>query len=77
MRLFIAQLNNLKTYVTDIGNAFLESYTTEKLYVKAGNEFCDLEGHLLIVSKSLYGLRSSSARFNEMLGRCLSKLGFK
>ena len=51
MCLFIAELNNLQTYVTDIGNAFLESYTTEKLYVKAGSEFGDLEGHLLIASK--------------------------
>ena len=68
MCLFTAELNNLQTNVTDIGNTFLESYTTEKLHVKAGSVFGDLEGHLLIVSKSLYGLHSSSARLNEMLG---------
>ena len=77
MCLFVAELNGLQSYATDITSAYLESYTTERLYVKAGNEFGDLAGHHLIVSKALYGLRSSGLRFNELLGRCLTKLGFK
>ena len=36
MCLFLAELNGMEAYTTDIGNAYLEAYTTEKLYVHAG-----------------------------------------
>ena len=49
MYLFLAELNGMEAYTTDIGNAYLEAYTTEKLYVHAGSEFGDQECHLLIV----------------------------
>ena len=77
MCLFLAELNDMKAYATDIGNAYLEAYTSEKLVIKAGKEFGDQEGNLLVISKALYGLKSSGLRFNELLGSCLSKLGFK
>ena len=77
MCLFLAELNGMDAYVTDIGNAYLEAYTTEKLVVRAGKEFGEQENHLIIISKSLYGLRSSGLRFNELLGNCLGKLGFE
>ena len=76
MCLFLADLNNLEAYTTDIGNAYLEAYTKEKIVIRAGDEFGDQAGHLLIVSKSLYGLFSSSLRFNELLAKCLSDIGF-
>ena len=43
----------------------------------AGLEFGDLEGHLLIVIKALYGLRLSGKMFNQLLAECLEGLGFK
>ena len=45
-----------------VGNAYLEAWTKEKLNIMAGPEFGPLEGHILIVDKALYGLRSSRAR---------------
>ena len=77
MCLLLAELNGLETYTTDIGNAYLEVYTKEKIVIRAGKEFGDQAGHLLIVSKCLYGLFSSSLRFNELLAKCLSDLGFE
>ena len=77
MCLFVAELNGLETYMTDIGNAYLKSYTDEKLVIKAGNEFGDWAGHLLVISKSLYGMISSGLRFNELLAKCLSDIGFE
>ena len=41
---FIAELNDLEVWCTDIGNAYLESYTKEKVYIIAGPEFGKLEG---------------------------------
>jgi len=53
---FIGELNDLKRWSTDIRNAYLETYTKEKVYIIAGLEFGDREGHVLIISKALYGL---------------------
>ena len=50
---------------------------SEKVYIRAGPEFGDLEGHLLIIYKALYGLRLSGKAFGQMLQECLLELGFK
>jgi Reverse transcriptase (RNA-dependent DNA polymerase) len=34
--IFLAELNHLPIWATDIGNAYLEAYTSEKVYVIAG-----------------------------------------
>ena len=55
----LAELNDMELWSTDIGNAYLESYTKEKIVFVAGPEFGELQGHLLVIVKALYGLRSS------------------
>ena len=59
MCIFLTELNGMEAYATDIGNAYLEAKTEEKVCIRAGPEFGALEGHLLIIYKALYGLRSS------------------
>jgi hypothetical protein len=59
--LFLAELNHLEIWSTYIGNAYPEAYTSEKVYIIAGPEFGEREGHILIISKALYGLQSSGA----------------
>ena len=44
---FLAELNGMETWATDIGNAYLEAKTKEKLVIVGGPEFGELEGHLL------------------------------
>ncbi|HEY9706698.1 MAG TPA: reverse transcriptase domain-containing protein, partial [Oculatellaceae cyanobacterium] len=74
----IAKLNQLETCAGDVGNAFLNSKTKEKVFMIAGPEFGpELKGKRLIVAKALYGLKSSSARFHEHLSVTLKKLGFQ
>ena len=77
MLLFIAELNGLETWATDIASAYLEAYTAEKVCIIAGPEFGALQGHLLIIQRALYGLRSSGARWHERLADCLRAEGFK
>ena len=55
----------------------MESYTKEKVVFRAGPEFGDLEGHLMVIIKALYGLRSSGARWHDRLFDALSEMGFK
>ena len=50
--IFLAKLNNLEVWGADIGNAYLEAKTKEKLYVVAGPEFEELEGHILCYLQS-------------------------
>ena len=75
--LFIAELNQLEAWTTDVGNAYLEAYTQEKLYIIAGPEFHDRCGHTLIISRALYGLKSSGLRWWERFSEVLLEMGFK
>ena len=73
----MAELNKMETWATDIRNAYLEAKTKEKVYVVAGAEFGELEGHILVIFKALYGLRSSGLRWHERFAACLREEGFK
>jgi len=73
---FLGELNGLKIWSTDVGNAYLETHTKEKVHVIAGPEFGDREGHVLVVSKALHGLHSSGLRWSERLADVLREMGF-
>ena len=60
---FLGKLNNLELWGADIGNAYLDVFTGEKLYIVPGPEFQELEGYILIFLKALYGLKSSGKRW--------------
>ena len=74
--IFLGELNKMTPWATDIGNAYLEAKTTEKVCIRAGPEFGELQGNLLIIDKALYGLRLSGKAFNQLLSDCLRDLGF-
>ena len=59
---FLSELNDLTLWGADVGNAYLEAETKEKVYIVAGDGFGDREGHTLVIFKALYGLWSSRAR---------------
>ena len=64
---FLAKLNNMKVWAADKGNAYLEATTKEKLYIVAGPEFEELQGHILMIHKALYGLKSSGLRWSHRI----------
>ena len=49
---FLAKLNKMAPWNTDIGNAYLESHTSEKVAFIAGAEFGNQAGHLMIYPQS-------------------------
>ena len=65
--IFLGKLNNLDIWGADIGNAYLEAFTDEKLYIVAGPEFQELEGYILIFLKAWYGLKSSCKTWAEVI----------
>ena len=74
--IFLGKLNNLELWGADIGNAYLEAFTDEKLYIVAGPEFQELEGYILIFLKALYGLKSSGKRWAEAIHGILRDMKF-
>jgi hypothetical protein len=73
---FLAELNDLELWGTDIGNAYLESYTQEKVCFIAGGEFGEYAGHTFIIMKAQYGLKSSGKRWHDRLCDVLISMGF-
>ena len=65
--LFIDELGGMEPWPTDIGNAYLEALISEKVSIRAGLEFGDLEGHLFIIYKTLYELQLSGKAFEKIL----------
>ena len=51
--IFLGEFKNLELWGADIGNAYLEAYTLEKLFIVAGTEFEELEGFILLFNKAL------------------------
>ena len=66
----------MEHWATNIGNAYLEALTSAKVCIKAGPEFGDLERHLFITYKELYGLKLSGKAFGQLLQECFLELGF-
>ena len=74
--MFLGELNSLSCCAADVGNAYLYSYTKEKVYIVAGPDFGELEGRILLIVKALYGLRTSAARWREHLAEKLRSMGY-
>ena len=67
----------MEVWGADIGNVYLEAITKEKLYIVAGPEFGELQGHVLVIHKALYGLKSSGLRWSQRLHDIMLQLGLK
>ena len=72
--IFLCKLNHLDLWGADIGYAYLEAFTDEKLYIVAGPAFQELEGYILIFLKALYGLKSSGKRWTEVIHGILREM---
>jgi len=73
----IAHRNGLKQLCGDVGNAFVNADTQEKIFCIAGPEFGDRAGCVIILKKALYGLRSSAERFHAHFANTLRSMQFK
>ena len=74
----IAHKAGLRQLCGDIGNAFPNAYTNEKVYIpSAGPEFGKYEGCAILVHRAIYGLASSSERFHTHLADTLRSFGWK
>ena len=61
----IAYSQNLSIICGDIGNAFIQTHTKEKIYIRCGPEFGDRVDPIEIIVHALYRL-TTSASFSEL-----------
>ena len=73
----IAAPNDLDVIMSDVGNAYLNAKTTEKVYGIAGVEFGDADvGKNCTVVRALYGLKMSGAAWRAHFAADLRDMGF-
>ena len=74
----IAHKHKLEQLCGDVGNAFVNAYTNEKVFAIAGPEFGkEQEGQVVIIVKALYGLATSAERWHSHFADFLRSLGFR
>jgi Reverse transcriptase (RNA-dependent DNA polymerase) len=73
---FLAELSGLELWGADVGNAYHEAKTKEKVYIVAGPEFEMMEGHTLLIDKALHDLRSSGLCWHQRFADVLRDIGF-
>jgi hypothetical protein len=73
----IAALNDLDVMACDVGNAYLNAPCREKVWFLGGGEAGDDRGKVLVITRALYGLRSSGASWRSMLAETIRNLGFE
>ena len=73
-----AQLTALKIIAADVGSAYIQAFTIEKVYTIAGPEWAalNMEGKILVIVKALYGLKSSGAMWHQKLADNLREMGY-
>jgi hypothetical protein len=67
----IAALNDLELLAADIGNAYLNADTRERVHTTCGPEFGREQGRIAIIRKALYGLKSSGVAWRAHLASTL------
>jgi Reverse transcriptase (RNA-dependent DNA polymerase) len=66
----------LEIWGSDVGNAYLEAKTKQKVYIVAGPEFGPMEGHTLFIDEALYGVRSSGLCWHQRFADVLRDIRF-
>jgi Reverse transcriptase (RNA-dependent DNA polymerase) len=72
----VTALNDLNIMAADIGNAYLNAYTAEKVFTITGPEFRDETNLVAVIVRELYGLKSSGAAWHACFAQLLVDLGF-
>ena len=67
----------MKVWAADRGNAYLEATKKEKLSIVAGPEFEEVQGHIFVIHKALYGLKTSGLRWSQRIHDIRLELNFR
>lgn len=74
--IFLAELNNLEVWGTDVGSAYLQAPTRERLYTIVAPYFGTYKGYVLVVRKALYRLKLGGKMWFEKSANIFQEMGF-
>lgn len=74
--LMLAALNGLDIKCADVQNAYLNAKPKEKVYIIGGKEFGEHEGRVIVIVRSLYGLKGSGAAWAAALRQVMRDMGY-
>ena len=73
----VAALNDLDVLSADISCAYLNASVAEKVYTIVGKEFGpEKEGRVVVITRALYGLRSSGKAWRDHMAATLRDFGY-
>jgi hypothetical protein len=73
----VAALNDLEVLSADVSGAYLNANAMEKVYTTAGKEFGpDKVGRPVVITRALYGLRSSGRAWRDHMASTLRDHGY-
>jgi Reverse transcriptase (RNA-dependent DNA polymerase) len=72
----VAASNDLDIKAAGIGNAYLNAYTSEKVYTITGPEFGEESNRIAVIVRAVYGLKSNRAAWHACFAQSLYDLGF-
>ena len=76
--LLVTALNDLKILAGDTQNVYLNAFTKEKIYFRAVDEWKADKGKIIVITRALYGLKSSALIWqNHLADNIGNKLKFK
>ena len=74
----MARLSDLDISVCDISSrAYLNAPCVERVWFEAGSECGTTSGKVTVVTRALYGLKSSAKAWTIFFARYLDKTGYK
>ena len=73
----IVALNGLDIMSCDLENAYIKATNCEKIWFEGGIECGEYKGKVLVVVRSLYGIKSAGLAWRSALVEALVQLGFK
>ena len=72
----VTKAQGLECLAGDVGNAFLNAETKEKIFTKGGLEFGpEMVNRIAIPQNGLYGLKSSSNRWHSHFAMTVLQMG--
>jgi hypothetical protein len=72
----VALLHGLDLMACDVGNAYLHAPCKERVWFLGGDKAGEDKGKVLVITRALYGLKSSGASWRSMLAQSLRDMGF-
>ena len=73
----LAPLNNLDIFVCNIGNTYRNAKCREKLLIESGTEFGTEKRMVMIIERSLHGIKNAGAAWRKNLAETLKLIGYK